>query len=133
MTEAQESKATLWTGRVLSGLAVMFMLMDAVMKLIKAQQVIDVTVGELGYQEHHILVLGVLGLACTIIYIVPKTALLGAVLLTAYFGGAVATHLRLDNPLFSHMLFPVYLGILTWGGLWLRSKRLRELFPIIKG
>jgi hypothetical protein len=132
MEETKESKGRLWAGRILSGLAVLFMLMDAIMKLVKPQQVIDTTVGELGYQEHHIVTLGVLGLICTLLYIFPRTAVFGAVLLTGYFGGAIATHLRIDNPLFSHMLFPVYLGILIWGGLWLRNSKLRELFPIIK-
>jgi hypothetical protein len=69
----------------------------------------------------------------TVLFIIPGTRLLGAVLLTAHLGGAVASHLRIDSPLFSHTLFPVYVGILLWGSVWLRSERLRELFPIIKG
>ncbi|MEQ8808269.1 MAG: DoxX family protein, partial [Imperialibacter sp.] len=74
-------------------------------------------------------ILGILGLLSTLLYALPKTSILGAVLLTGYWGGVIATHLRLDNPLFSHLLFPVYLAILAWGGLWLVNEQLRALFP----
>ena len=87
---------------------------------------------DLGFQAHHIIPLGILGLISTVLYLIPRTAVLGAVLLTGYFGGAIATHFRLDNPLFSHTLFPVYLALLMWGGLWLRNEGLRRLVPLQK-
>jgi hypothetical protein len=77
-----------------------------------------------------ILPLGILLLVCTVLYIVPKTSVLGAILLTGYLGGAVATHVRVANPLFTHQLFPVYLGVLIWLGLWLRDTRVRNLLPL---
>jgi hypothetical protein len=125
------SKTKLWISYVMSGLVILFMLMDSIMKFVKPQEVIDGTLA-LGFAEQHIAVIGALGLISTLLYIFPRTSILGAILLTAYFGGAVATHLRLNNPLFSHILFTVYFGILIWGGLWLRNTRLRELFPIVR-
>lgn len=124
------TKPARWIGRIFSGLAILFMLMDAVFKFFKAQEAIDATV-ELGYGEQHLVLLGVLALIPTALYAIPRTSVLGAVLLTGYFGGAIATHVRLDNPLFSHTLFPVYLAILMWGGLWLRRKNIRQVFPLI--
>ena len=132
METAAISKSRLWTGRVMSWFAILFLLFDATLKFIKPPAVIETTVNELGYAEHHIIVMGILGLSVTILYLIPKTSILGAVLLTGYLGGAIATHLRVDNPLFSHMLFPVYIGILVWGGIWLRDERLRALFPFKK-
>jgi hypothetical protein len=123
------SKSKLWTSRIMSGLVVLFMVFDSVFKLIESQVAIDGTV-ELGYAEHPLVPIGILALISTILYVIPTTSVLGAVLLTGYFGGAIATHVRLDNPLFSHILFPTYLAILMWGGLWLRNERLRYLFPI---
>ena len=125
------SKSRLWTSRILSGLVILFMLFDSIFKLIPNDQVAAGS-SALGYSAHHVPVMGILGLCCIILYAIPRTAILGAILLTGYFGGAAATHLRLDNPVFSHTLFSVYLGILAWGGIWLRSERLRGLFPIIK-
>jgi hypothetical protein len=124
------TKPARWIGRIFSGLAILFMLMDAVFKFFKTQEAIDATV-ELGYGEQHLVLLGVLALIPTALYAIPRTSVLGAVLLTGYFGGAIATHVRLDNPLFSHTLFPVYLAILMWGGLWLRRKNIRQVFPLI--
>jgi hypothetical protein len=129
METSSISKPKLWTGRIMSGLVILFMLMDGVMKFVKPPEVISTTVNELGYQEHHITTLGIIALICTLLYAIPITSILGAVLLTAYYGGAVATHVRVDNPLFSHILFTVYLGILMWGGIWLRDERLQALFP----
>ena len=117
-----------WAGYIVSALPVLFLLMDAVGKFIKPEPVVTGTI-ELGYQESVIVPLGVLLLSCTVIYIVPRTAVLGAILLTGYLGGAVATHVRLANPLFTHQLFPVYLGALLWLGLYLRDARLRSLLP----
>ena len=123
------SKSRLWTHRIMAGLVILFMLADSIFKFIQPQEVIDGTL-ELGYSTHHIAILGALGLLSIVLYIFPRTEILGAILLTGYFGGAIATHVRLDNPLFSHILFPVYLGILTWGALWLKNAKLRELIPL---
>jgi hypothetical protein len=120
------SKAKLWTARIMGGLVIAFMLMDSIFKLIPNDMVTAGTV-ELGYQAHHIPVMGVLGFISILLFAIPRTQILGAILLTGYFGGAIATHLRLDNPLFSHTLFPVYLGALAWGSLWLKNKTLRNL------
>ncbi|HSI89198.1 MAG TPA: DoxX family protein, partial [Pyrinomonadaceae bacterium] len=109
----------------------LFLLMDAVGKLVKPAPVIEGTVA-LGYQESVIVPLGIVLLISTVLYIVPPTALLGAILLTGYLGGAVATHVRIENPLFTHTLFPVYLGIMLWLGLYLRDRRLRDLMPLRK-
>jgi hypothetical protein len=113
----------------MGALPVLFLLMDGVMKLIKPAPVVEATVG-LGYPEAVILPLGIVLLFCTVLYAIPQTSVLGAILLTGYLGGAVATHVRVGNPLFTHMLVPVYLGVLIWGGLYLRDGRVRELIPI---
>lgn len=126
MLTTTNSKAKIWTSRVMSGLVILFMLADSIFKFIQPAEVVQGTV-DLGYATHHIAIIGMLGLLSILLYAIPRTAILGAILLTGYFGGAIATHLRLDNPLFSHTLFPVYLGILAWGGLWLRDERLRKL------
>ena len=123
------SKPKLWTSYVMSGLVILFMLFDSIMKFVKPPEVVEGTLA-LGYGQEHLAIIGILGLISTLLYAFPRTSILGAILLTGYFGGAVATHLRLNNPLFSHTLFTVYFGILTWGGLWLRNRSLRELFPI---
>ena len=125
------SKARRWTSYVMSGLVILFMLMDGIMKFVKPPEVIEGTLA-LGFGEEHLPIIGTLGLTSTLLYIFPRTTILGAILLTGYFGGVVATHVRLNNPLFSHILFTVYFGILIWGGLWLRNSKLRELFPLIK-
>lgn len=130
MTTTNISKSRLWIGRIMSGLVILFMLFDAIGKFIKPEEAVNITVNELGYSEDHLLIMGVLALVSTLLYTFPVTSVLGAILLTGYYGGAIATHLRVDNPLFSHMLFPVYLAILMWGGIWLRNERLRALFPI---
>ena len=115
----------------MSGIVILFMLFDSFGKFMKPDMVVEGTI-ELGYAEHHLLILGILTLIVTIIYAVPATSILGAVLLTGYYGGAIATHIRVDNPLLSHTLFPVYLAVLAWGGIWLRSERLRNIFPLRK-
>lgn len=125
----KKSKTKLWLSCGMKGLVVLFMLFDSVTKFIQPPEVMESTLA-LGFQEHHLLILGSLGLISTLLYIFPITSVLGAVLLTGYFGGVIATHIRLDNPLFSHVLFPVYLAILAWGGLWLKEQRLRELLPL---
>lgn len=125
------SKSARWTSYMMSGLVILFMLLDSIMKFVKPPEVVEGTLA-LGYSAHHLPVIGALGLISTLLYVFPKTSVLGAILLTGYFGGAVATHIRLDNPLFTHTLFTVYFGIFVWGGLWLRNTKLRELFPMIK-
>jgi hypothetical protein len=124
------SKKTLWAGRIVSALPILFLLMDSVMKLLKPAFVVDGTV-KLGYQESTIVPLGIVLLTCVILYAIPQTSVLGAILLTGYLGGAVATHVRVGDPLFSHVLFPIYMGILIWLGLYLRDVRLRALVPLV--
>jgi hypothetical protein len=126
---APTSGGMLWTGRVLSGLVVLFLLFDGGIKLIPLEVVLT-TSQELGIPVQIARTLGVLTLACTLLYAWPRTAVLGAVLLTGYLGGAIYVHVLNNSPLFSHTLFGVYLGILMWGGLWLRDAQLRSLFPI---
>ena len=113
-------------GRILAGIAVLFLVFDLSIKLFAAKEAVDGTV-QLGWQPHHLPILGLIELVCLAILLVPRTAPLGAVLWTGYFGGAIATHLRLDNPLFSHTLFPIYVAALIWGGLYLRDARVRAL------
>jgi hypothetical protein len=125
---APTSNGMLWTGRILSGLVVLFLLFDGAIKLIPLDVVIT-TSQELGIPAHLARTLGVLTLAGTLLYAWPRTAVLGAVLLTGYLGGAIYVHVRAASPMFSHTLFGVYLGLLVWGGLWLRDERLRSLFP----
>ncbi|MBO9576920.1 MAG: DoxX family protein [Sphingobium sp.] len=116
-------------GHVLSGLVIAFMLLDGGMKLVPLEVVLKTT-AELGYPPELARGLGVVALVFTALYAFPRTAVLGAILLTAYMGGAVATHVRIGSPLFSHVLFGVYLAVLLWGGLWLRDARLRALLPL---
>lgn len=120
------SKKQIWAGRIISGFAIAFLLMDGVMKLFKPAVVIEGTV-RLGYPESVIIPLGIVLTACTLLYAFPRTAILGAILLTGYLGGAVATHVRVEAVLFN-VLFPVMIGALVWGGLWLRDLRVRSLF-----
>jgi len=125
------SRKTLWAGRIISILPILFLLMDGIMKLVKPPFVVGPTL-ELGYAESVIVPLGILLTACTVLYAVPRTSILGAILLTGYLGGAVATQVRVGNPVFTHILFPVYLGVLLWLGLYLRDERLRTLVPLTK-
>jgi hypothetical protein len=131
MDKALNSRTALWIGRILSGIVVLFLLVDGAIKLAPIQPVID-SLRELGYPPTESLArfLGVLTLICTLLYAWPRTALLGAVLLTGLMGGAIASHLRLGDPLFSHTLFGVWLGLFLWVGLWLREPRLRRLMPM---
>lgn len=113
-------------GRIVSGLGVLFLAFDAIFKLFAPPEAIAGT-AQLGWQPSVIVPLGVLQLVLLVLYLVPRTAVLGAILWTGYLGGAVATHVRVDNPLFSHVLFPTYIAALLWGGLWLRDVRVRAL------
>jgi hypothetical protein len=124
-------KGAVRTGWGLSILVILFFVMDGVMKFVAPLPVIETTAA-LGWPVDRgtLTLLGILALVPTALYAVPRTAILGAILLTAYLGGAVATHVRIGSPLFSHILFGVYLGVLLWGGLWLRDPRVRALLPI---
>ncbi len=123
------SKKRLWAGRILSGLPSLFLLVDGGMKLFKPPVVVESTL-QLGYPESAIVGIGLVLLVCTFLYLIPRTAVLGAILLTGYLGGAVATHVRVSGPLFN-VLFPVIFGFMLWGGLWLRDKNLARLLPVI--
>ncbi len=119
-------KAALWGGRVASALPVLALVMSAAMKLSHAPQIVEQFTGKLGYTEGSLTGIGILELACVIAYIVPRTAVLGAILLTGYLGGAVATHVRIGEP----FVAPIVLGVLVWVGLFLRDERLRALVPL---
>ncbi|NTX36737.1 DoxX family protein [Myxococcus sp. CA033] len=125
---AGASKKALWTGRILSGLAVLFLIFDAVGKVLSAPQFVEGTL-QLGYPASVVVGLGVLQLVFLAVYLVPRTSVLGAVLWTGYLGGAIATHVRVESPLFTHVLSPVYFAAFLWVGLWLRNERLRSLLP----
>ena len=122
------SKGKLWGGRIMSWLTALFLLVDGVMKLFKPAVVVEATV-KLGYAENIILPIGIVLTVCTILYLIPRTAVLGAILLTGYLGGAVATHVRVGEGLFP-ISFPIIFGVLLWGGLYLRDNRLRTLIPL---
>lgn len=121
------SKGALWAARIISGLVAWFLLMDGAMKLVKPAFVVDETM-RLGYAERVIVPIGIVLIVCTILYLVPKTAVLGAILLTGYLGGAVATHVRAGEPVFS-VVFAIVFGVLVWLGLYLRNPTLRLLIP----
>ncbi|HEY2446716.1 MAG TPA: DoxX family protein [Rhizomicrobium sp.] len=117
------------TGWGMSGLMILFLLFDSISKLFLEHHVIEATT-KIGYPVEIIRSLGIIGLACTILYAIPRTSILGAILLTGYLGGAIASKVRIEDPLFSSVLFGVYLGILVWGGLYLRDEKLRSLIPL---
>ncbi|MCU1349129.1 MAG: rane protein [Acidobacteria bacterium] len=123
------SNKAIWTGRILSGIAALFLAFDAILKLMNVPEAIKGT-EQLGYKASVIVPLGILQLIILIIYLIPRTSVLGAIFWTGYLGGAIATHVRVGNPLFTHILFPVYVAGLLWLGLWLRDRRLRELLPL---
>lgn len=125
------SQAARWVGRFLSGLVILFLLFDGAIKLVP-WPVVTETMDRIGYGSSETLArtLGVVTVACTVLYAIPPTSILGAVLLTGYLGGAIASHVRIGSPLFSHTLFGLYLGLMVWGGLWLRDRRLRGLMPL---
>ncbi|WP_243318450.1 DoxX family protein [Geothrix paludis] len=121
----------LWTGRILSALPVLLLAFDGVAKMMRLPPVLE-GCAKLGYSENVAGPLGITLLACVVLYAVPRTSVLGAILLTGYLGGAVATHVRVGDPLFSHILFPTYVAALVWGGLYLREARLGALLPLRK-
>jgi hypothetical protein len=121
------SRGRLWTGRFLTGLSAAFFLFDAGMKLVKPPFVVEATV-HLGYPASTIIGMGVALLASTLLYLIPRTSILGAILLTGYLGGAVATNVRAEQPLFN-IVFPIVFASFAWSGLWLRDARLQQLLP----
>jgi len=123
---APVSKKKLWAGRILSALPVLMLLFSGVMKLMKPAAVVQ-GFAHFGYPESLALCIGILELACAVVYVIPRTSVLGAILLTGYLGGATATHVRIGEALF---IIPVILGVLVWGGLFLRDDRLRALIPL---
>jgi len=125
------SAAALWTGRVLSALVILFLVFDSGLKFVKpVPRPVEEAFTHIGWPLGLAVCLATILLGCTILYAIPRTAILGAILLTGYLGGAVATHLRVGDPLFSHVLFPIYVGGLLWLGVYLRDARLRALVPL---
>lgn len=124
-----KASASVWTGRGLSALFVLFMLGASIAPKLLQMPIAEETMAQLGWRPGHAFWIGCIELACVLLYIFPRTSVLGAVLFTALCGGAMATHIRVESPLFSHILFGVYLCLFMWGGLWLRDPALRALFP----
>jgi DoxX-like protein len=120
------SKKSLWAGRIISAVIVLFLLFDGGVKVMRLAPAVDATV-RLGYPARLLLAIGIAELTCAILYVIPRTSILGAILLTGYLGGATATQVRLEDPWF---FFPIVIGVLVWLGLYLRDERLRELVPI---
>jgi hypothetical protein len=120
------SRAARWTGRILSTIIVLMLGLDAVMKLLQVAPVLAAS-AELGYSAHAVFGIGVVLALCVALYVIPRTSLLGAVLLTGYLGGAIATHVRAGHPLWTHTLFPIYVAVVIWGGLVLRDGRVRGI------
>jgi hypothetical protein len=127
-----DTRATLWTGRTLTGLFALFMLGASVAPKLLHMPIAEETMAQLGWPAGFAFMIGLVELACVVLYLVPRTSVLGAVLMMGLLGGAMATQIRAGSPLFSHILFSVYLGLFMWGGLWLRSPKLRALFPIAR-
>src|SRR5258706_3488458 len=127
---ATVSNSARWTGRVLSGLVIVFLLFDGAIKLVP-WPIVTETMDKMGYGSSETLArsLGIITIVCTVLYSVPPTSILGAILLTGYLGGAIASHVRIGSPLFTHILFGLYLGLMVWGGLWLRDRSLRASIP----
>lgn len=128
-TPAGVSSRRLWAGRIISAIPAVFLLFDAIIHIMRIGPVEKGFV-DLGYAASLAVPLGIIELICVILYVIPRTSVLGAVLLTGYLGGAVATNVRVGAPLFTNILFPVYVGILLWAGLYLRDNRLRAVFPV---
>jgi len=126
---SMSSSVSSWIGWGLSALVVLFMIMDGVMKLMQLPVVLETT-SQLGWPTSSVVPLGIVVLTCAALYAVPQTSVLGAILLTGFLGGAVATHARIGSPVLTHTLFGVYLGILMWGGLYLRDPRLHAILPL---
>ena len=122
-------KITYRAGVALTLIPVLFLIFDSAIKF-TGLPVVSESMAQLGYQPGAAVTIGVIELACLALYLIPRTSVLGIVLLTGYLGGAIATHVRVGNPLFSHVLFPTYIAAMLWGGLFLREHRLRQLLPL---
>ena len=122
------SKSALLAGRIISGLTIVFLAFDGIVKVLQLQQAVEPTV-KLGYAASQLPAIGILALLCLVLYVIPGTSVLGAVLLTGYLGGAIATHLRAGSDAFS-LIFPIIIGLMMWGGLWLRNASLRRIMPL---
>jgi hypothetical protein len=120
----------LWIGRVLTGVFALFMLGASIAPKLLGLPIAEATLAQLGWPPGYALMIGLVELSCLVLYLVPRTSILGAVLMMGLLGGAMATQIRAGSPVFSHILFSLYLGLFMWGGLWLRDSRLRALFPI---
>jgi hypothetical protein len=129
MTVELRAKRRLITGVVLTALVGLFLTFDVVMKVLRLAPAVQGTT-ELGYPVNTVFGIGVIELVCLVLYLVPRTSVLGALLLTGYLGGAIATHVRVGSPLVGYTLFPIYVALFMWGGLYLRETRLRELLPL---
>ena len=132
MDTPANTPALLLTGRILTGLFAIFMLGASIAPKLLQMPVAEDTMAELGWPAGHALMIGVIELACLVLYLIPATSVLGAILMMGLLGGAMATQIRAGSPLFSHILFSVYLGLFMWGGLWLRNPTLRALFPLAR-
>ena len=128
MTVESSAKKRSTAGYLLTGLVAAFLTFDTVMKLLQLAPAVQGTT-ELGYPAGTVVVIGAIELVCLVLYLIPPTSVLGALLLTGYLGGAIATHVRVGSPLPTHTLFPIYVALMVWGGLYLRESRLRELLP----
>ena len=128
MTVESSAKKRSTAGYVLTGLVAAFLAFDTVMKLLQLAPAVQGTT-ELGYPAGTVVVIGAIELVCLVLYLIPRTSVLGALVLTGYLGGAIATHVRVGSPLPTHTLFPIYVALMVWGGLYLRESRLRELLP----
>ena len=124
-----KASATVWSGRVLTGLFALFILGASVLPKLSGMPIAEQTMAELGWPSGYVLMIGLMELTFLILYLIPRTSLLGAVLFTGLLGGAMATQIRAEMPLFSHVLFSIYLGLFMWGGLWLRDPAWRAMFP----
>lgn len=124
-----KASASVWVGRVLTGLFALFILGASATPKLLGMPVAEATMAQLGWPAGHAFWIGIVELSCLLLYLFPRTNVLGAVLFMGLFGGAMATHIRAESPLFSHVLFSIYLGLFMWGGLWLRDPAVRALFP----
>ena len=124
-----KASPTVWTGRALTGLFALFILGASVLPKLSGMPIAEQSMAELGWPSGYVLMIGLMELTFLILYLIPRTSLLGAVLFTGLLGGAMATQIRAEMPLFSHVLFSIYLGLFMWGGLWLRDPAWRAMFP----
>lgn len=126
------TRPTLWTGRILTGLFALFMLGASIAPKLLLMPIAEQTMAQLGWPAGFAVMIGLIELGCLVLYLIPRTSVLGAVLMMGLLGGAMATQIRAGSPLFSHILFSLYLGLFMWGGLWLRNPQLRALFPLAR-